>query len=129
MICANPESQRIGIEVGTSKVILIVRRASDQEHEKFMKSRYKAGRGGKVKDESWGARIGFMDSILIGIEAEDENGHPEELTYLDRDSKESNPLTKDVPNWISYVSASWKISGAIQLEELNAHIEGDTLKN
>lgn len=129
MICVNPELIKICIPVGTSTVILTVRPPSDQEQEKFIKGRYQHGRGGKFKDNSWSARIKFMNSILIGIEAKDENGVHEEVTYLDPETKENRVLTPEVPDWIKYVTASWKYSAAIQFEEITAEIEEDVLKN
>lgn len=128
-ICANAEERRIRVGVGESVVIFTVRNYTNQEYGKFIGSRFKQKRGGRVTDESYEAKIKFMDLILVGIEAEDENGNPDDVTYRNPENNEINILNSNVPGWTSYVDPSWKLSAASSLEEMNAQIEGDTLKN
>ncbi len=128
-ICSNPEQRRIRVNVGSSVVILTTRNYSFGEFEKFMKARFKVKNRGKVDDKCTEERLKFIDSILTGIASENEDGNPDTVTYVDPVTKEEKELNPSVENWVSFVNPSWKASAAIALEESNAEVEADTLKN
>ena len=111
-ICSNPEQRRIRVNVGASVVILTTRNYSFGEFEKFMKARFKVKNRGKVDDRCTEERLKFIDSILVGIASEDEDGKADTVTYVDPVTKEEKELNPSVENWVSFVNPSWKSSAA-----------------
>lgn len=126
-ICANPKERRIRIPVGDKTVILIFREYTQKEYNEFMESRFVRGRRGKIIDKSMAARERFVNKLLKGIEAEDADGNPDQVVYLDSQGDQKE-LTPSVENWTEYVAPDWKIGAALQLEGVDAETE-DPEKN
>ena len=128
-ICSNPKQRRLRITVGDQAVILVLRDYSSSEYARFMSARYGLRRKGGIKDESMEARIGFIDDLLIDIDAEDGDGRQTDVTYIDPNSGGESKLSPEVADWKQFVNPSWKIAAAIELESLNAEVESSALKN
>lgn len=126
-IVSNPQVQRIVVPVGNAKVVLVLRGYTTVEYARFMGSKYGLGKSGQLDDRSMLARIDFIDTLLVGIEACDEEGQPDEIFFL-VDGKEEK-LAPQVENWKTYVNPSWKLSAAFELEARSAEIEDHRLKN
>ena len=128
-ICSNPKERRVRVPVGDQAVILILRDYSPSEYARFMGGRYGFKRKGKISDQSMQARIGFIDDLMVGIDAEDANGKKTHVTYVEPKSGQEKKLTPEVPDWRQFVNPSWKIAAALELEGETAEIENETLKN
>ncbi|GJL78810.1 MAG: hypothetical protein NPINA01_17990 [Nitrospinaceae bacterium] len=128
-ICSNPKTRRIKVPVGQGAVILVLREYSAVEYTRFMSGRYEFKRQGQIEDRSMQSRLRFVDSLLEGLEAQDAQGKPDTVTYVDPESGKEAPLTPQVEDWTNYVNPSWKIAAAIELEGESVEIENVALKN
>jgi hypothetical protein len=128
-ICANPEMRRIKVPIGEAAVILVLRDYSATEYTRFMSSRYAFKRLGQIDDRSMQSRLLFIDDLLTGLEAQDAEGNPDTVTYVNPKTGKEEPLTPEVENWTRYVNPSWKIAAAVELEGESVAVENVTLKN
>ena len=119
-ILVNPDELRIKIEVGDEDVIMIFETPSPEELSKFLKKRWKTGRGNKIKDESNEARITFADKHLKNIE----NVTYQDKTDLDEENKPKiKPLNNSIHGWKDMVLPTWKISASMTFEDTSAETE------
>ena len=128
-ICANPKTRRIKVPVEKGAVVLVLRDYSAAEYTRFMSDRYEFKRKGRIEDRSMQSRLRFVDDLLQGLEAQDAQGKPDTVTYVNPKSGKEEALTPDVEDWTSYVNPSWKIAAALQLEGESLEVETATLKN
>jgi hypothetical protein len=128
-ICANPKTRRIKVPVEQGAVILILRDYTATEYTRFMSDRFAVKRKGKIEDRSVQLRLSFVDDLLEGLEAQDAEGKPDTVTYVNPKSGKEEPLTPEVENWTRYVNPSWKIAAAVELEGASVEAENVTLKN
>jgi len=128
-ICANPKTRRVKVAVGQGAVILVLREYTAAEYTRFMNDRYEIKRKGKIDDHSMQSRLRFIDDLLQGLEAQDSQGKPDTVTYLNPQTGKEEPLTPKVEGWVRYVNPSWKIAVAMELEVANVEVESVTLKN
>lgn len=127
-ILSNPQVRKIIVPVaGDVKVILICRDYTTSEYARFMGGRFDFKKKGKLDDRSMQARIDFIDTLLIDVEAVDKDGNPDYVVYACAGKVEK--LTPQVENWKDYVNPSWKISAALTLEGESAEVQEDTIKN
>lgn len=126
-IVSNPQQQRFAIPVGNAKVILILRAYTTDEYARFIGNQFAFAKARIQDNRSIQERIDFVDSLLVGIEALDKEGQPEEIVYSygGREDK----LTPQVDNWKGHINPSWKIAVAIELEGKAAETEGIVIKN
>ena len=126
-ILANPDKVRVSIPVGDAKVILILRAPTAEEQLNFLAARFKISGKKKVVDNSTRARIDFIDLLLAGIEALDEEGNADYVEFKNPaagsgpSAGRNEKLTAEIPGWKSHVNNTWKLAAAMQFEsELNA---------
>jgi len=128
-ICANPKKRRVKIPAGEGCVVLVLREYTASEYTRFMSNRLEFKKKGRMLDRSMQERIHFIDQLLEGIEAQDAQGKPDSVTYVDPASGQEKPLTPEVENWMVYVNPSWKIAAAMELEDVYGEVESVTVKN
>ena len=128
-ICANPKTRRVKVRVDGGKIILVLRDPSVAEYIRFMNGRYEFGRKGVIEDHSMQSRLRFVDDLLVGLEAEDDAGNIDTVTYVHPETGKEEQLTERVENWTDYINPSWKIAAAQLLEGENVAIENSALKN
>jgi len=124
----NKIEKKISIPIeNNQKVILILRNPDSSESLRFIKSLAVNSASHKDNMNMIQSRIDFIDSVLIGIEAENENGSPDSITYLD--DGEEKKLTNEIPNWKQFLHPSWKIAASQTLEGQFKTEEQETIKN
>ncbi|MBI5427260.1 MAG: hypothetical protein HZA02_03150 [Nitrospinae bacterium] len=128
-ILSNPRIRRVAVPVGKDKAVLLLRNYDTEEYTQFLSDRYLLKHGGRVEDRSMQARIDFIDKLLVGVEAMNEHGQPDYVTYVDPASGTQEKLTPQVDHWRDFVNPSWKIAAALELEGQTAELENATLKN
>jgi len=117
------------VAVGQGAVILVLRDYTAAEYIRFMNGRYEFKPRGLVEDRSMQSRLGFVDGLLVGLEAESAEGKPDTVTYIHPITGHEDVLTSEVENWKTYVNPSWKIAAAMELEKESVAVENFALKN
>ncbi len=115
--------------VGQGTVILVLRDYTAAQYIRFLGDRYEFRSRGQIEDHSMQSRLRFVDELLIGLEALDNAGNPDTVTYVHPVSGKEEVLTPEVENWKDYVNPSWKIAAAMDLEGESVAIESHALKN
>lgn len=128
-IISNPRVRRVAVPAGDARVVLVLRNYTADEYAQFMGGRFGFRKKGKIDDRSMQARIGFVDAILIDIEAVDRDGNPDYVVYVDPKTGKEEKLTNQAEDWKEYVNPSWKISAALELEGESAEIQETAVKN
>lgn len=128
-ICANPKTRRVKVKVGCGKVILVLRDYTADRYIRFMNDRYEFKRQGVIEDHSMQSRLRFVDDLLVGLEAEDNAGNRDTVTYVHPETGLEEALTPKVEGWTRYVNPSWKIAAAQFLEGESVVLENAALKN
>ncbi|MGE5487570.1 MAG: hypothetical protein ACM3ZB_07090 [bacterium] len=115
---------RIPIPVGDETVIMICRRPTAEELNKFLSARFRAS-GRKVQTHLYEAREELIDKVLIDVENAEYEGPDGKLrplsarTELTEEEKTfcSGVLGKPVKTWKDLIPLSWKSSAAMHFED------------
>ena len=123
----NNQERRIKVAVGSAKVILILRQPNTSEYTQFIGVVSSATRTAEQNEAVATKRIAYVDNLLTGIEAEDEEGNPDVIQVPNL----SGPveLNTEMEGWKDHVRDDWKLAASFTLEgRFNAE-EENTLKN
>lgn len=115
---------RIPIPVGDETVVMICRRPSAEELNRFLSARFQA-KGRKVQTHLYEAREALIDKVLIDVENADyeaPNGEFRPLnarTELTAEERTfcSGILGRQVQTWKDLIPLSWKSSAAMHFED------------
>lgn len=126
-ICANPESRRLRIKEGDATVILEIKEPGTDSYVKYARDSNPASNKPSAVEKAIQKRLAFLDRHLIGITAEDADGKPDTVTYIDDSGNESD-LNSSVENWKEKVNIKWKIAALGKLDAALDTEEETTIK-
>ena len=130
-ITINPEITKIKVRIPEGFAVLHLRTLSSEQSQGFRQKLLSIGR----KRDTSGflekldqLRRELVDSALIDVSAQDEDGNPDEFVFIDSQGK-SIPLDNQIENWKSYIPEDVKnVAGSMLVQEEAAY-ENSKLKN